>query len=71
LITGGSTSGVECCFCGIGVNDGEARTLTLALSAAGRAGDNRAPRQQLWCHAGCVAERLAPGVVFDVDVFDD
>jgi hypothetical protein len=55
-----------CCFCGRSVDEAEA--LSLAVTAA-QATMVPGPTQGLWCHAGCLGERLSPDVPYDPTIF--
>jgi hypothetical protein len=61
----------ECCFCSASQEWTEARALTFVVASASRVEQANRPTQQLWCHAECLQARLARGVPFDADAFDD
>lgn len=61
----------ECCFCESALDPADTESLAMVVTAAARVGDDRAPSQQLWCHAECLSQRLRPKVPFEPTAFDD
>ena len=60
----------ECCFCGLGLDTETSAALVATVrSARERAEGEPVPAQDLWFHAGCLGERLAPGVLWDPEIF--
>jgi hypothetical protein len=60
-----------CCFCSETVRSDAPDALAMVVAAAKRINERDATSQTMWAHAGCLAERLGSGVVFDAEAFLD